>query len=141
MLNSTLSDNGTFILKYISKLTLKDFNNFSSLFFLNITSNNILNIIKVAKLKLLFKSFFIVRKILIPYKIVKLKNKQFLTNKLVLNQRAENIINLTFAKKQYKNCVYISNDLFYENEATYINTEGYIKRTTKLVSRKRIKSN
>jgi predicted molibdopterin-dependent oxidoreductase YjgC len=31
--------------------------------------------------------------------------------------------------------------MFYENEETFINTEGFIKRTTKLISRKKTKNN
>lgn len=140
VLNSTLNDTGTFILKYVSKLTLKNFNNFSSLFFFNLISNNLFNIIKVAKLKLLFKSFIIPQKKCIQFNFINFKNKQFLTNKLILNQNVENKINLTFSKKQYKNCFYISKNIFFENEATYINAEGFVKRAIKLISKKKTKN-
>ena len=128
MLNLTLSDTGTFSLKQISGLTLKDLNNFSSLYFLNLTANNTLNLKKITKLKL-FNLFFA-------------NNKQSLTNKLFLNQiskKANN--NLMFLNKILADYFPVTSNTFYENEETFINTEGFIKRTTKLISKKKVKNN
>jgi len=90
MLNSALSDIGMLSLKQISGLTLKDLNNFSSLYFLNLTVNNILNLKKITKLKLLNLSLT--------------DNKQSLINKLFLDQNNKKIDNnVMFLNKIFQN--------------------------------------
>lgn len=42
--------------------------------------------------------------------------------------------------KVLKNYVYIPKNTFYENEQTFINVEGFIKKTTKLIKGKSTKS-
>jgi len=79
MLNSALSDTGTFSFKQVSVLTLKDLNNFSSLYFFNLTYNNMLNLKKITKLKLLNSSL--------------VSNKQSLIHKLFLDQNHMKISN------------------------------------------------
>lgn len=39
-----------------------------------------------------------------------------------------------------KDYIYVHNGTFYENEETFVNTEGFIKRTTKLIQRKQTKN-
>jgi NADH dehydrogenase/NADH:ubiquinone oxidoreductase subunit G len=127
MLNSSLSDTGTLTLKQIPKLMLKDLNNFSSLYFLNVTTNNISNLKKITELKLL--------------KANSTNNQQLLTSCLFLDQNNKTGSNLIFSNKTLSNYLYIPNSTFYENEETFINTEGFIKRTTKLIFKKKTKNN
>ena len=127
ILNSSLSDTGTFTLKQIPRLTLKDLNNFSSLYFLNVATNNIPNLKKITELKL--------------FKLTSTNKKQFLDNKLFLDQNYKINNNLLFSNKILNNYQHIFNNTFYENEETFINTEGFIKRTTKLISKEKSKNN
>lgn len=120
-LNTSLSDTGTSVLKQISRLTEKDLNNFSSLYFLNLTVGNISNLKKITELKLL--------------------REPLIDNKLFLDQNAKTYNNVLFSNKISENYFYIPSSTFYENEETFINTEGFIKRTTKLISRKKTKNN
>lgn len=67
-------------------------------------------------------------------------NRQFLANKLLIDQHHninENKISLKHILKKY---VYIPQNTFYENEQTFINVEGFIKRTTKLVKKQSTKN-
>lgn len=127
MLNASLGDTGTITLKQIPKLMLKDLNNFSFLHFLNITTNNISNFKKIAELKLL--------------KSVSTHNQKLLNNKLLLDQNNRTNNNLMFLNKTLGNYSHLPNSMFYENEETFISTEGFIKRTTKLISKKKTKNN
>lgn len=125
-LNSSLSDVGTSILIQIPQLKLKDLNAFSSLFFLNAAIRSVSNLRKITELKLLNS-------------LVK-SNRQFLANKLLIDQSHKvngNKIALIHILKKY---VYIPQNTFYENEQTFINVEGFIKRTTKLVKRQSTKN-
>lgn len=119
ILNPSLSDNGILALKQIPKLSSTDLNNFSSLYFLNIATNNISNLKRITELKL---------------------TKEFLNNKLVIDQNYKINNNITFSNKISSNYLYLPTNTFYENEETYINTEGFIKKTTKIISRKENKN-
>lgn len=122
MLNSSLSDTGTIILKQIPKLILKDLKNFSSLYLLNVTTDNISNLKKITELKLL-------------------KTSAYVKHRLLLDQNNKTNNNFMFSKKTLGSYLHIPNSTFYENEETFINTEGFIKRTTKLISKKKTKNN
>lgn len=125
-LNSSLSDVGTSTLVQIPQLKLKDLGTFSSIFFLNAAVRNVPNLKKITELKLLSS-------------LVK-NNRQFLANKLLIDQHHKingNKIALVHILKKY---VYIPQSTFYENEQTFINVEGFIKRTAKLVKRQSTKN-
>lgn len=126
MLSPSLSDVGTFTLKRIPQLRLKDLNTFSSLYFLNTTVHTVSNLKKITELKLLKK--------------LATNNQQFLANKLIIDQNHQlnnNLVTLTQILKSY---IYIPQNTFYENEQTFINVEGFLKRTTKLIQGKPMKS-
>lgn len=127
ILNPSLTDTGQFSLQNVASLKLKDLNNFSSLYFLNVTTNNISNLKKIIELKLL--------------KQPKIKNNKISKIKLILDQNIRLNNNVESLNKIAKNYLYIPNTTFYENEETFINTEGFIKRTTKLILKKKNKSN
>jgi len=110
----------------------KDLNNFSSLYFLNVGVNNIANLHKIAESKLLNFSHY---------------DKKINTNKLFLDQNSNYNNNSTLYTKlmkndkEFNNYYYLPNSMFYENEETFINTEGLIKRTSKLIFKKQTKNN
>lgn len=125
-LNTSLSDVGTSTLIQIPQLKLRDLNTFSSLFFLNASVRSVSNLKKITELKLLSS-------------LIK-NNRQFLANKLLIDQHHKingNKLALMHILKKY---AYIPQNTFYENEQTFINVEGFIKRTTKLVKKQSTKN-
>jgi hypothetical protein len=129
MLNSSLSDTGNKTLTVFTPLNAKSLINFSTLYFINVSTNNISNLKKIVELKLLNIS-------------IKPSDSQ-ISRKLFLDQNNALNNNILFFNHIAKNEKYyhISNNIFYENEETFLNTEGYYKRTTKLLNRKSAKSN
>lgn len=125
MLSSTLSETGNHSLTSFLPLTLKDLNDFSLLYFINVNSINVINIQKITKLKLLKYSL----------------ENNISIKKLILDQnyKDNNNYNL-FPKLNLNSYFHLPTNTFYENEETFINTEGFIKRTTKLIFRKKGKS-
>jgi NADH dehydrogenase/NADH:ubiquinone oxidoreductase subunit G len=133
MLTSSLSETGTNTIAKFLPINEKDLTNFSSLYFLNISPNNITNFKQITESKLLNYS-------------LNIKNNNI--NKIFLNQNSNfnnmliNDVNkLSLDNKKFKNYFYLPNSMFYENEETFINTEGLVKRSTKLIFRKNNKSN
>ena len=126
-LNPSLSETGFNITSHFLPLTLKDLNNFSLLYFINITSSSVSNFKKITELNLL------------NYNLnYKLKS----TNNLILDQnyKTNHNYNLTNGLN-FSNYLHLPTSVFYENEETFVNTEGFIKRTTKLISRKHTRNN
>jgi NADH dehydrogenase/NADH:ubiquinone oxidoreductase subunit G len=134
MLSSSLSENNNHILSKFDELTFKDLNNYSLLYFINVSTNNVTNFKKILELKLL------------NYEI---KQTYSLTNNnlIILDQNYKinnnlNLFNKFIDKNSSKNYYfYIPTSTFYENEETYLNTEGYLKRTIKVLSTKKTKNN
>jgi hypothetical protein len=129
MLSSSLSENGAHVLSKFSPLTLKDLNNFSLLYFLNVPASNVSNIKKVTELNLLNYSFPV--------------NSKTAKNKILLDQNYNTNNNYDFvtSSDSVNTYLHIPTSTFYENEETFINTEGFVKRTTKLISRKKTRNN
>ena len=128
MLSPSLSEVGTQYLNKFPPLNERDLTNFSSLYFLNVTTNNISNLKKITELKLLNHNNF------------------DLNNKFCLDQNSNSNNNIQFYnnlnKPSNKNkYLYIPSSMFYENGETFLNTEGFIKRTTKLIFKKKTKNN
>lgn len=128
----SLADTGLYSMNNFSPFTGKDLTNFSSVYFLNVGVNNISNLNRITESKLLnFSS-----------SSVKINN-----NKLFLDQNSNYNNNSTLYNKiltndkEFNNYYYLPNSMFYENEETFINTEGLIKRTSKLIFRKKTKNN
>lgn len=126
----SLSEVGTQIVSYFKPLSPKDLTNFSSLYFLNVGVNNIANLTRITDLKLL------------NY----LPNMQkYNSNQLFLDQNSNYNNNLALCNslinKGNNNYFYLPNSMFYENEETFVNTEGLIKRTSKLIFDKKTKNN
>jgi NADH dehydrogenase/NADH:ubiquinone oxidoreductase subunit G len=136
LLTSSLSETGTQSLAKFTPLTNKDLTNFSVLYLLNVAVSNVGNIKKITEAKLL------------NYSLTN-SNKEINVNKLTLDQSPNFENNLDFYKKasslnfgkDLNKYFYLPNSMFYENEETFINTEGFTKRTNKLIFRKQTRSN
>jgi hypothetical protein len=132
ILNSSISETGFQTLFKLLPLAFKDLTNFNSIYFIDTSINNISNIKKITKLKLLNYN----------KSQLNLINK----NKLILDQNnlMDNnfsTINQIFLNKNIFNYFYLPNTLFYEKEETFINVEGFIKRSPKLLSTNKLKNN
>ena len=68
-------------------------------------------------------------------------NRQFIANKLLIDQNHKVNRNKTALIHVLKKYTYIPQNTFYENEHTFINVEGFIKRTAKLVKGQSTKNN
>jgi NADH dehydrogenase/NADH:ubiquinone oxidoreductase subunit G len=130
-LNPSLSESGTQSINRFVPLNSKDLNNFSSLYLLNITTNNTPNLKKMTELKLLNKTSI---KNSIKSLFIDQNNKSN-TNLSICNE-IDNILENKFQKYMH-----LPSSMFYENEETFINTEGFIKRTNKLILKKKTKNN
>lgn len=124
-LNSGLSSFGSFLLSSFLPLTSGDLNNFSTLQTINLTADNISNLKMLTELKILNFS---------ENRSSSLKG--YLKN--FINQNSGSEKNLWFFSKlkSTNNNMYYTNipvKMFYENKETFVNTEGYFKRTTKLI--------
>ena len=128
VLSSSISDTAILSLNSNTKLSFKDLNNFSCIYFLNVTTNKLANFKKITELQLFRQQLFV------PILLNIAKKKLFLDQSYITNN------NLTVSKKISSDYLYIPTNNFYENEETYINTEGFVKRTTKIISKSKTKS-
>jgi hypothetical protein len=160
MLNSSLVETGVNTLTNFLPITYKDLTNFSSLYFLNVTKpSNISNFKKITQMMLLnsictddyeyhltdtnsidISNFPISTKIKNIY-LSSLYKKTFKNSRLLIDQNNRINCNFDFSDKISTTYLHLPTNTFYENEEIYINTEGLIKRTTKLMSRKKTKNN
>ena len=113
------------MLNRTKKLKLKDLNNFSSIYFLNAKVNKIANFKRIIELQLFQKEIF--------------ENKRP-EKKFILDQNYKKENNLQFSIKTITDYFYIPAQTFYENEETFINTKGHVKRTTKIISKNKSKN-
>ncbi len=134
LLIQSLNENGIQSFAKFIPITSKDLTNFSTLFLINVSINNL------SSLKQLIESK------LINYLLSTIKQQN--TNAFFLDQNPNFYNNLNFHNelkklntKTYNEYKYLPNTMFYENEETFINTEGLVKRTTKLIYREKTKSN
>lgn len=128
--NSYLNETGLNSLFSFSFLTFKDLLSFSSLYTINVKISNITNFKKLVDLKLLnFVQANILEQnfTLIDQNLLKNNNTEAISSN-------KNLVNFT-------NYLYLPSNTMFENQETFINTEGLIKRTTKLLLKKKTKSN
>lgn len=124
ILNSSLSETGIYAFSRFSFLTLKDLTSFSSLYSLNVNLNNISNVKAVMESRLL-----------------KHKSRNFSVDKILCIYQNFHILSSSFSKFQvFKKYLYLPNSMFFENQETYINTEGFRKVGSKLIFNKSTKS-
>ena len=118
-LNPTVNDSGLLNFKNIKSIQNKDFKTSSGIFFIN-NSFSTSSIKKLLNLKLL--NFF--------------KNDNF-NNKILITQNNNINANLVEQLKfcfNLKTHLHLPNSVFFEISGTYMNTEGDLQRTTKVIA-------
>jgi hypothetical protein len=130
--SSTLSETGTQSISKFLPVTKHDLTSFSVLYFLNTNANNINNLKQIVEFKLLNSNL----------------SKTIKNESIFLDQSSIPALNVSLFNKAYSsknnnftNYYSVPTSLFYENEETFINTEGLIKRTVKVILRKKTKNN
>ena len=101
-------------------LSAEDFTNFFGLYYINVSLNSTANMKKLIDLHLL-NIFY---------------SNNLITNKVFVDQHSNQVNELVYSKakdKLFNNYFYLPSNLFLEDNETYINTQGLIKRTTKLI--------
>jgi len=119
VLNHNISNVGIQSLNRFLPLSSEDLGNFFGLYCINVSVNSTANMKKLTELHLLnvFSNSSFKNKIFIDQN-VKLSNKVFYER---------------LKDNMFKNYYHLPSNLFLEDNETYINTEGLIKRTTKLL--------
>ena len=130
-LNSRLSEVGIQSIARFLPLRHKDFNEVSSFYFINVNADQVPNLRKITEAKLLGYNR--------PNSLKKLHIKKLFLdqNSCIRNNQLfwQNSLDIA-GLKQYN---FLPTKMFYENEETFINTEGFIKRTNKLLANKKTK--
>lgn len=101
-------------------LSVEDFVNFFGLYYINVSLNSAGNMKKLIELHLL--SIF--------------SSNTMLTNRMFIDQNVNPVNELVYSKSENKlftNYFHLPSNLFLEDNETYINTQGSVKRTTKLI--------
>nr|QDA21770.1 NADH dehydrogenase subunit 11 [Proschkinia sp. SZCZR1824] len=131
VLSPSISEATTQSIGIFSTIKSSDLKNFSSFYLFNVSLNNIPNLNKLTELK--FLNHF---------------TKMTTNNKLFINQsqyeHLELLNKIGFSEKDLlksNNYMFIPSSTFYETEETFLNTEGLLKRTMKLIFKKQTKSN
>jgi NADH dehydrogenase/NADH:ubiquinone oxidoreductase subunit G len=134
VLSPSLSEVGTQTLNKFSYFNKNDLTSFTSMYFLNINADNIPNLKKIAELKLLNN------RVSAKKDSICLFMDQH--NRLQNNIKFFNIFkNNSIAQRNIQNYLCLPSSIFYANEETFINTEGFIKRTNKLIFKNQTKNN
>jgi len=123
ILNSSLHETGLHTFSHFSFLTFRDLILFSSFYLLNVNLNNILNLKTLAESRLLH------------YKCDKFLNKNLLIHQNFTIQKSN-----FFKFIRFKKYLYLPSSTFFENQETFITTEGFRKIGSKLIFRKNTKS-
>lgn len=135
ILNSYLNEAGLNSIHSFSFLTFKDILSFSSIYVINITINKLENFkTKFTETKLLnfikFEESNLKKELFVDHTFIKKNNINFWMSSLNSNNK------LSSKLVKFKSYVYFPTNTFFENNETFINTEGLIKRTTKLIFKK-----
>jgi hypothetical protein len=130
-LNYSLSETGTHLLIKMPFLTLKDLKFVSFLYFINVTANHSANFKLIIKLNLLNDLTH--------------KQKKVFNNLIIEQSYKKNNTNLHISPVLNKilnvnKYVHVPTSIFYENNETFVNTEGVFKRTLKIISRKKTRT-
>ena len=130
VLNHSISNAGVNSLKNFLPLTIEDFTNFLGAYFINVSLESVPNMKKLIELQLLNKVFL----------------HENTKNRLFINQNNfpdnKEIINkLKCSSSLNYNYFYLPNNLFLEDNESYINTVGLFKKVTKLINFKKDSKN
>jgi len=124
VLNSSIFEANLYFVGQFSFLLLKDLQCFNSLYTINVNLNN------VARFKNVLLS-----------KIINYHNLNMLKRQKVIIYQNLAILSNKIEHEIFKNYLFFPSNNFFEEKGTFWNTEGVIKRTLKLMSKKRVKSN
>lgn len=130
-LNSYLNEAGINSLASFSFLTFKDTLFFNSIYVINVTINKLENFkTKFIETKLLnfvqVKNSFFTKKLFVDHTFIEQNNINFWTSALENNKVNSKLV-------KFKSYLYFPSNTYFEDHETFINTEGLIKRTTKLI--------
>ena len=120
VLNHNIGSVGIQSLSKFLPLSMEDFVNFFGLYYINVSLGSTANIKRLVELHLL--------------KIFNVSNS--LNSRVLIDQNVNTFNQLTYnqvEKTLFTNYFYLPSNLFLEDNETYINTQGLIKRTTKLI--------
>lgn len=120
VLNHNISNAGIQSLNKFLPLSPEDVGNFFGLYYINVSLNSTANMKKLTELHLLNTLSF----------DTSFKNKVF------IDQNTKPLNKVVYDKlkdKMFKDYFYLPSNLFLEDSETYINTQGLVKRTTKLL--------
>jgi NADH dehydrogenase/NADH:ubiquinone oxidoreductase subunit G len=124
VLNHSISSVGMQSLNNFLPLSTEDFVNFFGVYYVNVSLNSTSNMKKLTELHLL--NVF--------------SSNSSLNNRFFIDQNTKPVNKLVFEKsktKTYNDYFYLPSSLFLEDSETYVNTQGLIKRTTKLINFKK----
>nr|BBC77697.1 NADH dehydrogenase subunit 11 [Nitzschia sp. NIES-3576] len=124
VLNHNIGSAGIQSLSKFLPLSTEDLISFFGLYYINVSLGSTANMKKLIELHLL--NIF--------------QSKNTLLNKCFIDQNSVSVNEETYEKGQHKlfnNYFYLPASLFLEDNETYINTQGFIKRTTKLINFKK----
>jgi NADH dehydrogenase/NADH:ubiquinone oxidoreductase subunit G len=122
--SSTLSETGIQSMSKFSAISKKDLQSFGLLYFLNVTPNNLTNLKQIVEFKLLNSK----KKSTKINSVPSIYLEQSLIPTKIFNFYSQLYQNI--ANKKY---FYVPSTTLYENEETFINIEGLIKRTNKII--------
>lgn len=128
-LNATLSEVGTQSVASLLPLKHKDFSDLSSFYFINVNASSVSNLKKITETKLLGYGKYTLSQ---QPKITKLffdQNSNIKNNEIFFQTKTKQTSASYYSFLPVK--------MFFENEETFINTEGLIKRTNKLITRRK----
>ena len=123
VLNHNISNAGVSSLSNFLPISSEDFVNFFGLYFINVSLDSVPNIKKLVELELLNIVF----------------NTDNINNKFIIDQNnskdnKEVFNRIKVSSGTYNNYFYLPNNLFLEDNETYTNSQGLIKRVTKLIN-------
>jgi len=128
VLSSSVSETAAIVVNSTKKFSLKNLCNSGAVHFLNVSVNKIAYFKKIIELQLLYqKNIFCV-------------SKNLIEKKLILDQSYKINNNLQISNKMLIDYIHIPTQNFFQSEETFINTEGFVKRTTQIISQKKTKN-
>ena len=130
VLNHNISNVGVSSLKNFLPLLPEDFINFLGVYFINVSLESVPNMKKLIELQLLN----------IVFSNEKIKHRLFV-NQNNFNDNKNIFTRMNFSSLLYYNYFFLPNNLFLEDNEIFINTEGLIKKVTKLINFKKDSKN
>jgi NADH dehydrogenase/NADH:ubiquinone oxidoreductase subunit G len=124
-LNASLFETGTQYINKTTTLTQTDLSQFSSIYFINLTTYSNIFINKILKANLIYLKF------IVPW-----------VGKVYLNQNYYENVNChnKYFIKKFDKYLYLPIKMFFETKDTFLNTEGLVKNSNELITKTQTKS-